>query len=89
MMARKLFSGTTGNLNGLDVLRTIVAQPQAARFITAKLWKFFGSEIRRSDDLVEALASNFRRNGNNFKPFLRDDVSRGGVLFRTSVIARR
>jgi uncharacterized protein (DUF1800 family) len=66
----KTVLGKTGNLNGLDVLKLIVQQPQAARFITGKLWKFFGSE-NPSPELIEALASNFRSNGNNFKPFLR------------------
>ncbi|MEO7297290.1 MAG: DUF1800 domain-containing protein [Verrucomicrobiota bacterium] len=68
--AEKTFLGKTGNLNGLDVLKVIVDQPQAARFITAKIWKFFGSD-NPSDELIEALASNFRGNGNFFKPFLR------------------
>ena len=40
----KTFLGRTGNLTGEDVLEAIVAQPQAARFITAKLWKFFASD---------------------------------------------
>jgi uncharacterized protein (DUF1800 family) len=66
----KTIFGKTANFNGLDVLKMIVDHPQSARFITAKLWKFFANE-NPSDDLVEALASNFRSNGNNFKPFLR------------------
>jgi len=71
----KTVLGKTGDLNGFDVLKIIVEQPQSARFITTKLWKFFAGE-NLSDELVEALASSFRGNGNNFKPFLR-------VLFRS------
>ena len=37
----KTVLGKTGDLTGRDVLEIIVAQPQAARFITGKLWKYF------------------------------------------------
>lgn len=66
----KTVLGRTGNLNGEDVLEQIVAQPQAAIFITAKLWNFFAGEMP-SVALNAALASEFRRSGNNFKPLLR------------------
>jgi uncharacterized protein (DUF1800 family) len=71
----KTFLGRTGNLNGDDVIAQIVAQPQAARFITAKLWNYFAGQPP-SDELNDALAAIFRENGNNFKPFLR-------VMFRS------
>lgn len=71
----KTVLGKSGNLNWTDVLDQIVAQPQAARFITAKLWTFFVSE-NPSDEFLTALAAIFRKAGNNFKPFLR-------VLFRS------
>ncbi|MHB8523960.1 MAG: DUF1800 domain-containing protein [Limisphaerales bacterium] len=66
----KTFLGRTGCLTGMDALDQIVAQPQAARFITAKLWTFFASE-NPSDEIVSALADEFRHAGNNFKPVLR------------------
>ena len=66
----KTVLGKTGNLDGQDVLETIVAQPQAARFITGKLWKFFASDSP-DEKLIDALAENFRAGGNNFAPFLR------------------
>jgi uncharacterized protein (DUF1800 family) len=66
----KTVLGKTGNLDGRDVLETIVAQPQAARFITGKLWKFFASE-NPDPKLIDALADHFRAGGNNFAPFLR------------------
>jgi uncharacterized protein (DUF1800 family) len=71
----KTFLGLTGNLDGDDVIVQIVAQPQAARFITAKLWNYFSGQYP-SDKLNDALAAVFRANGNNFKPFLR-------VMFRS------
>lgn len=66
----KTIFGRTGNWTGDDVLEAIVAQPQAARFITGKLWKFFASEDP-SPPLIDALAENLRAGGNNFAPFLR------------------
>jgi uncharacterized protein (DUF1800 family) len=66
----KTVLGRTGDLNGRDVLETIVAQPQAARFITGKLWKFFASD-NPDPKLIDALADSFRAGGNNFASFLR------------------
>jgi uncharacterized protein (DUF1800 family) len=71
----KTFLGLTGNLNGDDVIAQIVRQPQAAVFITGKLWNFFAGQMP-SSGLNNALAVVFRANGNNFKPFLR-------VMFRS------
>ncbi|HWY77625.1 MAG TPA: DUF1800 domain-containing protein [Verrucomicrobiae bacterium] len=65
----KTFLGRTGDLDGNDVLEQIVAQPQAAHFISAKLWNFFAG-VQPSDELVTALAAVFRESGNNFKPLL-------------------
>ena len=65
----KTFLGRSGNLDGEDVIAQIVAQPQAAKFITAKLWNYFAGQVP-SEKLNDALAENFRANGNNFKPFL-------------------
>jgi uncharacterized protein (DUF1800 family) len=65
----KTVLGRTGDLKGEDVLEQIVAQPQAARFITAKLWNFFAGESP-SNELTSALADVFRKSGKNFKPLL-------------------
>src|SRR5471032_72900 len=40
----KTFLGRTGNLDGDDVIQQIVAQPQAARFIAAKIWNYFAGQ---------------------------------------------
>jgi uncharacterized protein (DUF1800 family) len=71
----KTIFGHTGNFDGDDFLTMIVAQPQAAKFITAKIWNFFAGQMP-SPELNEALAEVFRANGNDFKPFLR-------VMFRS------
>jgi uncharacterized protein (DUF1800 family) len=66
----KTIFGQTGNFDGDDFIKLIVAQPQAAKFITAKLWNYFAGQVP-APELTEALAAVFRANGNNFKPFLR------------------
>jgi uncharacterized protein (DUF1800 family) len=65
----KTVLGKTGTFNGDDVLRIIVSQPQAAEFIVRKLWVFFASE-NPSSAIIRALADEFRRHGNEFRPVL-------------------
>jgi uncharacterized protein (DUF1800 family) len=66
----KTVLGRSGNLTGADVLEQVVAQPQAARFICAKLWMFFTDE-NPSDELASALAATFRQTNSYFRPLLR------------------
>lgn len=66
----KTIFSRNGNFTGDDVLKLIVGEPQAARFITRKLWTFFANE-KPSDALIEALATGFRANRLQFKPLLR------------------
>ena len=48
----KTFLGRTGNFDGVDVLRIILAQPVTAEYIAAKIYRFF---VR--DDLSPALVT--------------------------------
>ncbi|HXT10773.1 MAG TPA: DUF1800 domain-containing protein [Candidatus Angelobacter sp.] len=66
----KTILGETGNMDGDDFIKLIVEQPQAAVFITGKLWNFFAGEMP-SPELNAELADLFRRGGNNFKPLMR------------------
>jgi uncharacterized protein (DUF1800 family) len=66
----KTVLGKTGNLDGDDFIQQIIAQPQSAIFITAKLWNYFAGEMP-SPELNAGLADLFRRGGNNFKPLMR------------------
>ena len=66
----KTIFGKTGNFDGDDFISLIVGQPQAAKFITAKIWNYFTGDVP-SPEVNEALAANFRENGNNFKPLLK------------------
>jgi uncharacterized protein (DUF1800 family) len=70
----KTVLGLTGPLTGEDVLRQIVAQPQASRFITGKLWKFFaGAEAEAA--WLDEMAEVFHSSNHNFRPFLREMFS--------------
>jgi len=66
----KTVLGRTGNLDGDDFLEQIVAQPQAAVFITGKIWNYFAGEMP-SPELSAALADQFRSGENEFKPLMR------------------
>src|SRR6266850_40113 len=68
--AEKTIFGKTGNFDGEDFLRLVVEKPQAAKFITARLWNFFAGEMP-SEHLNAALAKVFADAGNKFKPVLR------------------
>lgn len=68
----KTLLGKTGNFGVQDVLDSILAQPQAARFIAFKLWRFFASESTAPDSpLITRLAAIFRNSKYELKPLLR------------------
>ena len=52
----KTILGRTGNFDGDDLIAMIVAQPQAARFITAKIWNYFAGQ-----DAVRGIERGARR----------------------------
>src|SRR5580704_147553 len=66
----KTFMGKTGPWDGDQVLDIIVSQPQCARFIAAKLWKFFVYDDP-DPKLVDALASELRNGHYELRPFLK------------------
>src|SRR4029077_3497999 len=51
----KTFMGRTGNLNGDDIIDTLVTKPACAQFIGHKLWRFF-AEDEPSTAIVDSLA---------------------------------
>jgi uncharacterized protein (DUF1800 family) len=66
----KTFLGRTGPFDGGDIIAVILEQPQAARFIMEKVWRFFASTTP-SESLVESLAAALRKNNYVFKPVLK------------------
>ncbi len=66
----KTFLGKTGPWDGDQILDIIVSQPQCARFIGAKIWKFFAYDDPEPK-LVDALASEFRNAQYELRPFMK------------------
>jgi len=65
----KTFMGRTGPWDGDQILDIIVSQPQCARFIGVKIWKFFVYDDP-DPKLADALASEFRNARFELRPFL-------------------
>ena len=77
----KTFLGRTGNLDGDDVMAQIVAQPQAARFITAKLWNYFAGQPP-SDESERRARRRVPRERKQFQAVPARHVSQRGILRR-------
>ncbi len=56
----KVFLGRRGNLDGDDVVRTILAQPAASRYLATRLWEFF-AYADPEPQIIDALAGVLRR----------------------------
>ncbi len=66
----KTYLGLKGNLGPVEIIHQIVKQPQAARFITSKLWTFF-TDQKPSEKIATALAEEFRGAGMVLKPVMK------------------
>jgi hypothetical protein len=69
-LSNKIFMGKTGPWRGDEIIDIILAQPQCAKFIAAKLWRFFAYEDPEPA-LVEALANRFREARYEIRPLLK------------------
>jgi uncharacterized protein (DUF1800 family) len=67
----KTVLGKTGNLEGDDILDILLESKQTARFITAKLYRFFVNEDV-DEKKVNWLADRFYNNHYDIKKFLQD-----------------
>lgn len=62
----KSFLGSSGQFDGDDAAKVVLAQPAAARFIVSKLLRFYVcDEPAFPEKLVEPLAKEYRENGYN------------------------
>jgi uncharacterized protein (DUF1800 family) len=66
----KTFLNKTGPWNGDQIIDVISKQPQCARFIAEKLWRYFGS-MESSPALIDTLGDNLYKNSYEIKPFLK------------------
>jgi uncharacterized protein (DUF1800 family) len=73
---RKTVLGQTGGLNGGDVVRIVLEQPVAARFLVRKLYGFFVSEHADPPDaLLEPLCERFRKSDYDIAALMRTMLS--------------
>ncbi len=84
----KTLFGRTGNLDGDAALELMLEQPNAARFITAKLWREFVSPAPDGSEL-DRIAGRFRASGYDISAVLRElllsdafwtDAQRGSLV---------
>jgi uncharacterized protein (DUF1800 family) len=65
-------SAIDGMQDGIDFITVLAQHPETARRLARKLWNFFVSELERPDPaFVEAVASEYLRNGTEMKPVIR------------------
>ncbi|MCE0497479.1 MAG: DUF1800 domain-containing protein [Methylacidiphilales bacterium] len=62
----KTVFGQTGNFTGEDVLNLICDNPQCAKFITGKIWRFFVQD-QPPEPVIDALAADFHSHGMDLK----------------------
>ncbi len=67
----KEFLGETGNFNDKDIVNIILKQEQSAKYICKKLWEFY-AYTHPEPEIVDALASTFRKHDYQIKPVLRE-----------------
>ena len=63
----KTIFGKTGKFNGDDLVDLILEQPEAARYITTKLWRMLISDIEITDARLTEHASAFRNSDYDIK----------------------
>jgi len=70
----KTVFGKTGNFDGDQIIDALLAKPEAAQFVTRKLWKEFISST--PDELeITKLAAGFRDSGYNIAKLMRSVLS--------------
>jgi uncharacterized protein (DUF1800 family) len=68
----KTFMGKTGNLNGEDIIRIILAKPETATFIVTKIYKFLVNEEVIDTQVIQALARKFYQSEYDISALLRE-----------------
>jgi uncharacterized protein (DUF1800 family) len=69
--SQKTVFGKTGRFNGKDVIELIFEKKEAARFLSEKIWKFFGNESPSASTL-ESLTNTFHQADFQIAPLLRE-----------------
>jgi len=72
--ATKTFLGKTGNFTGTDALNIILEQKATAKFITAKIYKFFVNE-NVDESIINKLSDSFYSSNYDIKKLMNDIFS--------------
>src|SRR5260370_39108850 len=83
----KTFMGRTGNLNGDDIIDTLVNEPACAQFIGRKLWRFF-VEDEPSNAIVDLVAVSLRAHNFEIRPLL-PEMLRSAEFYSERVIGNQ
>lgn len=70
----KTFLGKTGNFSGTDVLNIILEQKATAKFITAKIYRFFVHE-KEDDEIISRLSNSFYASGYDIRKLMTEIFS--------------
>lgn len=70
----KRFMGRTGNLNGDDIIDTLVSKPACAQFMGRKLWRFFADD-EPPTAIIDSVAATIRKHNFEMRPVLREIFS--------------
>jgi uncharacterized protein (DUF1800 family) len=69
---QKTFLGKTGNFNGDDILNIILEQKQTSLFITSKIYRFFVSDEKTDEKIVQQLAKSFYSSNYDIAALLKE-----------------
>ncbi|WP_146943403.1 DUF1800 domain-containing protein [Chryseobacterium hagamense] len=83
----KTFLGKTGNFNGSDVLNIILEQKATARFITAKIYRFFVNE-KEDAAIIDVLSESFHQSGYDIKELMETIFSGSWFYDRKNIGSR-
>lgn len=70
----KTFMGKTGNFNGEEIIQIILENPQTARYITSKIYKYFVNE-KVDPNRVEQLSQSFYQSNYDIQALMQKILS--------------
>lgn len=68
----KTVLGKTGRFNGDDMLKILLERKETARFITAKIYRYFVNDMQVDDEQVDRLADKFYHSGYDISALMRE-----------------